>query len=109
MGIFKKTKSSTTKQNSNSVRSQIRHHAVWGTNGVTFFVERAGVSWSYDSPMGYMDDVFAQAALCQLERAYRLNVSFPHSEKMVMSMGRLQHPDVKEPITPFFDWQPPLP
>jgi hypothetical protein len=108
MSLFRNQKKRQSK-NSESQRASRSHHAVWGSNGVTFFSGVAGVSWSYDSSIGYMDDVFAKAALCQLERAYHLKISFPHSEEMVLKIGRMQHPDVSEPIVPFFDWKPPLP
>jgi hypothetical protein len=110
MGIFKKRKTQQPHRLiSPSTRASIAHHASWGSNGATFFVNREGVTWSYDSSPSFMDEPDFETALSQLERAYHLNVSFPDAEVSMMRLLRQMNPDISEASVPFYEWTPPLP
>ena len=110
MGFFSKNRSYGARPSVSRTRSStFTHHAKWGANGATFFVNPEGVSWSYDSAPSFMDDPEVEAALSQLERAYHLHVSFPDAEESIMSMLRSMSPNITEGMVPHYSWRPPLP
>ena len=88
------------------------HHSSWGNNGATFSVDVDRVTWTYDKPPHLMDDRPCHAALAQLQKAYRLSISYPDAEEQEMSYYRGMHyksgPISKSTVLDY-DWQPPLP
>jgi hypothetical protein len=89
---------------------------VWAT----FFINSDGVSWNQSSrDFSSIDDLYLEAALTQLERAYHLSISFPNAESRIMDWMRSTQdilrkvnpdtPDIPEDAIPAFNWNPPLP
>lgn len=111
MGLFNRNRKFQAQSRYTPVAnsSTIRHHADWGANGATFFVNPDGISWSYDKEHTIWDDSGLEAALAQLERAYHLNVSYPDAEDSYMAMPRMLDKTIPADAKPFFDWKPPLP
>jgi hypothetical protein len=91
-----------------------RHHAKWGKNGVTVELSTDGPTWRFDSePDPYFDQLYAEAALAQMESAYGLDPSFPEAEKTLISLFASK-PGESEGLdhTQFqleLNWDPPLP
>lgn len=91
-----------------------RHRATWRTNGVTIEISTDGPTLRFDSePDPYFDQIYAEAALAQMEAAYGMDPSFPNAEKTLISLFApksdadegVEHTDVRL----VFYWDPPLP
>lgn len=92
-----------------------KHHASWSSNGVTFYVNSSGVAWRHDKEpnTNIDDDGMTNAALAQLEEAYRFPISFPGVEENILSVWRvaaeISNQEVPKGARLSFNWSPPLP
>lgn len=118
MGLF--GGGSRARKSFGAQRPTISHTAKWNSAWATFFINSDGVSWNQSHrDFNSIDNLFLEAALAQLERAYHLNISFPQAETRIMDWLRgvqeivkkqsPEAPDIPDDAVPAFDWSPPLP
>ena len=81
---------------------------------MTIEISTDGPTLRFDSePDPYFDQIYAEAALAQMEAAYGMDPSFPNAEKTLISLFApksdadegVEHTDVRL----VFYWDPPLP
>jgi len=92
----------------------VSHHADWDTNGCTLRLTSGSPSWRFDhEPDKYFDDLYAEAALAQLQVAYKQPVSFPNSEQRLLDVFtvpfRATGEAIPDGLALNLDWSPPLP